>query len=138
LRDGHPTPKTFRQRLPVPGKRLRHQSKARSDVRPVFFGFPRHLVEHLADVLQRARDVVQVAEVLSGGEEIEVHAQPFDHHLGRQPVPLVLRLTSRGSVVKCLFARIPLSPACLQVDLGVAQLTCSPTVKSGDGLETRR
>src|SRR5439155_5241817 len=76
----------FRKRLPVAGEGVRHQLKPCRHVRPLLFCGVRHLVEHLANVLERARDIVQVPEVLTRCEEVEVDAEPLEHDATRDSI----------------------------------------------------
>ena len=65
---------------------LRDKLEACRDVRPFLLCAAGHLVEHLADVLERTGDVVEIAEVLACFKEVEMDAEAFEHDAARDPI----------------------------------------------------
>ena len=67
-------------------KRVGHAFHARARDVPVVVGLEAHEVEALPDLLHRAADDPQRAEVFLGVVEVDVALQPVAHHRGCEPV----------------------------------------------------
>ncbi len=77
------------QRALEAGERLGHARETLRGDPPVVFGVVRHEVEARTDVLHRAADDAQRAQLLARVVQLHREAEPLGHHVGRDAVAVI-------------------------------------------------